>query len=125
MFITSRRTNENFINIIKTRFKGKYYVWDKKSDNPYLYSLKCADYIIITSDSSSMISEASVTGKPIYIFHLPFKRKSIRFENFHNEFMKIGITRPFSDSLDSWSYKALNESKRIAGILSSKILKHI
>ena len=37
---------------------------DKKA---YLCSLKKADHIIVTCDSTSMISEAAITGKPIYV----------------------------------------------------------
>ena len=70
-----------------------------------------------------MISEATITGKPIFIFHLPFKRKSLRFESFHKDFQQKGITRRFEDRLYSWSYEPLNEAKRIAGILNTKILK--
>ena len=94
-----------------------------KSENPYLYCLKIADFIIVTSDSTSMISEACFTGKPVFIFHLPFKRKSLRFENFHREFEEIGLTMPFKQELYTWNYKPLNESKRIAGIINTRILK--
>ena len=58
--------------------------------NLLLYNSK---YFIITSDSTSMISEVQLSGMPIYIYQLPFKRKSIRFERFHNEFKKLNITR--------------------------------
>tara|TARA_B100000579_G_C22840846_1_gene861365 strand:- start:2139 stop:3059 length:921 start_codon:yes stop_codon:yes gene_type:complete len=123
LFVSSRRTDLKLIDILKNKFTKKYYVWDKNSINPYKYSLKISDYIILTSDSTSMISEATITGKPIFIFHLPFKRKSLRFESFHKEFQQKGITRPFEDRLYSWSYEPLNEAKRIAGILNTKILK--
>ena len=41
---------------------------DKKA---YLSSLKLADHIVVTCDSTSMISEAAMTGKPIYVAHMP------------------------------------------------------
>ena len=123
IFVPSRRTNKKFIDIIKKKIKQNFYIWDMKSENPYIYSLKIADYIIVTSDSTSMISEACSTGKPVFVFHLPFKRKSMRFEYFHEEFKNNGLTRPFGQKLYTWDYKPLNESKRIARILSSRILK--
>ena len=123
LFVSSRRTSKNSIEMIKKRFEKNYFVWDKKTENPYLYSLKIADFFIITSDSTSMISEASSTGKPIYVFHLPFKRKSERFEYFHSEFEKKGISKPFINELSKWSYNPLKESERIAGILRARILK--
>ena len=72
-----------------------------------------------------MISETSISGKPIYIYHLPFKRKSRRMSNFHNEFDKLGITRDITNNtkLEKWSYNTLNESERIARIIKKKILE--
>ena len=42
---------------------------DKKA---YLSSLKLANQIVVTCDSTSMISEAAMTGKPIYVAQIPF-----------------------------------------------------
>ena len=72
-----------------------------------------------------MISEASVSGMPIYVYQLPFKRKSIRFERFHNEFKELNITRDFvtTNKFENWSYDKLNESERIAGIIKERIIE--
>ncbi|MEQ8860268.1 MAG: ELM1/GtrOC1 family putative glycosyltransferase [Pseudomonadales bacterium] len=40
-------------------------------DNPYLGILACADELVITGDSVSMLSEAAATGAPVRIFPLP------------------------------------------------------
>ena len=37
---------------------------DKKA---YLSALAISNYIVVTCDSTSMISEAAMTGKPVYI----------------------------------------------------------
>jgi len=124
LFIPSRRTPQNIIDDINKNIKNQYYIWNNKDENPYLYSLKIADYFIVTSDSTSMISEVSITGKPVFVFHLPFKRKSIRFENFHKEFEEKGITRPFNNDIYNWTYEPINESKRIAGIINTRILEY-
>ena len=93
--------------------------------NPYEFALYNSSYFIITSDSTSMISEASVSGMPIYVYQLPFKRKSIRFERFHNEFKELNITRDFvtTNKFENWSYDKLNESERIAGIIKERIIE--
>jgi len=70
-----------------------------------------------------MISECAFTGKPIYIYHLPFKRVSNRISSFHREFEEQRITRKLTDTLDIWEYPPLNEAERIAGILRPRILK--
>ncbi len=37
-------------------------------DNPYLAYLALADAVLVTADSSSMVSEAATAGKPVYIW---------------------------------------------------------
>ncbi|MBI29301.1 MAG: hypothetical protein CMI95_05365 [Pelagibacteraceae bacterium] len=125
LFISSRRTPKYCVQLIHQYCEGEFYVWDNNDPNPYLYAIKIADFFILTSDTISMISEASSTGKPIFIFHLPYKRKSARFESFHREFRDRGITMPFDNNLYPISYEPLNESKRIAGILNTRILNRI
>ena len=71
-----------------------------------------------------MISECAFTGRPIYVYHLPFKRISKRISNFHSEFEKKNITRNFKDNLEVWKYTPLDEAKRIAGILKLRILNN-
>ena len=72
-----------------------------------------------------MISEASVSGMPIYVYQLPMKRKSKRFIRFHDEFRKMNITRDFNtlDKLENWTYTKLEESERIAGIIKKRIIE--
>ena len=71
-----------------------------------------------------MISECALTGNPIFVFHLPFKRKSKRIEKFHENFQKLNITKKLNNNdLISWSYNCLNESKRIASIVKERIIK--
>lgn len=41
-----------------------------RTDNPYLGYLALADQFVVTSDSMSMVAEASFTAKPLYLFSL-------------------------------------------------------
>ena len=90
--ITSRRTSDLVKKIIINKLKNIASIWTGKGENPYEESIRSSSFFIVTSDSTSMISEASISGKPIYIYHLPFKRKSKRISKFHDEFSKLGIT---------------------------------
>ena len=74
-----------------------------------------------------MISEAAISGKPVYIYHLPFRRKSRRIINFQNEFSNLGISRNIDNiqNLEKWTYKPLNESERIARIIKEKLIKDL
>ena len=105
---------------------NKYaYIWNGKDINPYNFALKYSKFFIVTSDSTSMISECAFTKKPIYIFHLPFKRTSNRIKKFHDEFENRKITQKFSGHIDliEWQYETLDEAKRISGILKERIIE--
>ncbi len=125
LIITSRRTNETIKNIIKIKIGSFAKIWLGDGDNPYEFAIYNSKFFIITSDSTSMISEASISGMPIYIYNLPLKRKSIRFIRFHEEFKNLNITKdlPNTNLLEPWSYDKLNESKRIAGIIKERIIE--
>ena len=72
-----------------------------------------------------MISECAFTGKPVYVFHLPYIRISKRIKNFHDEFENLNITKKLLNhtDLNSWQYEALDEAKRISGILKERIIE--
>ena len=125
LLLTSRRTEFEIKKIIKQKLSSIATLWLGEGENPYTFALKFSSKFIVTSDSTSMISESAISGKPIYIYQLPFKRASKRFEKFHNEFKKLNITRDFTDDtiLSNWSYAPLNESKRIAGIIKKRIIQ--
>ena len=123
--ISSRRTKKKINRILETNLKDIAFIWNSYDKNPYTFALKNSDFFIVTSDSTSMISECAFTGKPIFVFHLPFKRKSKRIENFHQEFTKLNITKKLLDNseLKAWNYKPLNEAERIASIVKERIIK--
>ncbi len=125
LVITSRRTNQEIKHILKKELNSISTLWFGEGKNPYEFALYNSSYFIITSDSTSMISEASISGKPIYVYQLPMKRKSKRFIRFHDEFKKINITRDLNnlDKLENWTYTKLEESKRIAGIIKKRIIE--
>ena len=76
---------------------------------------------IISSVAGTMISEAALTGKPIYIAEIPPKRDDSRFRKFRELFSKLNITRILGHSLDTWTYERLDETKKIAEIIKNKL----
>ena len=123
--ITSRRTSDLIKKILVDNLGNVAKIWTGEGRNPYEQAIQESSFFIITSDSTSMISEAAISGKPIYVFHLPFKRNSRRIFNFHNEFNKLGITRDikYSKHLEKWTYNSLNESERIGSIIKKRIIE--
>ena len=72
MVSTSRRTPEKVVEMYRDRLAKldvPHYFYSSSSpdENPYRGFLTCADWIFITGDSISMISEALETGKQVYI----------------------------------------------------------
>ena len=125
LIISSRRTTLEMKKVLKDNLKNIAIIWKENEKNPYTFALKNSEFFIVTSDSTSMISECAITGNPIFIFHLPFKRQSKRIEKFHEKFQKLKITKKldYKNDLIPWTYNSLNESKRIASIVKERIIK--
>ena len=91
---------------------------DKKA---YLSSLKLSDYIIVTCDSTSMISESAITGKPIYVAQMSPIKKNDRFIKFFKLFKSLNIIKDLGDKVEDWNYEKLNETDRISSYIKEKI----
>jgi hypothetical protein len=68
-----------------------------------------------------MISEAAITGKPIYVANMKPKRNIYRFKKFYKLFKDLGIIRDLEEKIDFWSYNKLNEVSRVALLLKEKM----
>ena len=67
-----------------------------------------------------MISEAALTGKPIYIANILPKKNDIRFQRFRNLFRDLNITRNLGEDIENWTYQSLDETNRVANIIKKK-----
>ena len=121
--IPSYRTPEEIIKKAYNTFSINHYVVKNIDKKAYLSSLAQADYIIVTCDSTSMISEAAVTGKPVYMAMMKPRKSIKRFKSFYTQFKELGIAKELTDSIDNWSYDKLDEINRIIPIIKQK-LKH-
>ncbi len=119
--IGSRRTPFQLFENIKKKFNTNIFNYDfsLKKEN-YLKLMSEASHIVVTSDSISMISEAAITGKPIYVVELTKSKNDYRFQRFINLFEKLGIIRKLDQTLDNWTYEKLYETKRIANLILNK-----
>jgi hypothetical protein len=113
MITTSRRTPESLKQALIQRFSGgRHLVWDGREPNPYFAFLACADTIIATNDSASMLSEAASTGKPVYMVKL--EGRSPKFDRLYAALEKAGALREFTGVLEHWTYKPLNDAETLA-----------
>ncbi len=119
--IPSYRTPERVIKKAYNTFSINHYVVKNIDKKAYLSSLAIADFIIVTCDSTSMISEAAVTGKPVYMAMMKPTKSISRFKSFYSQFKELGIAKELKDSIDNWSYDKLDEVNRIAPIIKEKM----
>ena len=122
--IPSYRTPENILKIAFNTFSINHHVVKNIDKKAYLSALAISNYIVVTCDSTSMISEAAITGKPIYIAMMKSFKPTGRFKKFYSQLKDLGITRELEDRVESWSYNSLNEVNRIAPIVKAKMKKH-
>ena len=119
--IPSMRTPTNIIQYANDYFGDDHTVIMDIDKKAYLSALAIAQNIIVTCDSSSMISEAALTGKPIYIASILPKKKDKRFQKFRNLFRELNITRNLGEEIKDWNYQKLDETNRVANIINQKI----
>ena len=120
IFIPSMRTPKNIIEKAVNFFDEKQIIIKNIDKKAYLSSMKLADHIIVTCDSTSMISEAAMTGKPIYVAQMPSIKKNDRFQNFYKLFKSLNIIRDLEKTIDNWNYTKLNETDRISKLIKDK-----
>ena len=121
IIIPSMRTPKSIIKKAQNYFVQGQVVIDHVDKKAYLSALKLADHIVVTCDSTSMISEAAITGKPIYVAQMPIIKKNERFKNFFKLFESLKIIRNLDTVVDSWSYQKLDEANKISKYLKNKL----
>jgi mitochondrial fission protein ELM1 len=93
VIIPSMRTPTNIIQYANDYFGDDHTVIMDVDKKAYLSALAIAQNIIVTCDSSSMISEAALTGKPIYVASILPKKNDKRFQKFRNLFRELNIIK--------------------------------
>ena len=119
--IPSMRTPLKIINYAKEFFGEDHTIIMDVDKKAYLSALAISENIVVTCDSSSMISEAALTGKPIYVANILPKKSDKRFQRFRNLFRELNITRNLGEEVEIWNYEKLDETNRVAKIIKQKI----
>ena len=121
LVIPSMRTPKRIIDLAMKEFVKVGFVVNTVDKQAYLSALALATNIVVTCDSTSMISEAAASGKPIFVAHMKPKKNNYRFKKFFQLFKEMGITKELGDKVDNWTYDRLNEADRIAILMSKKL----
>ena len=121
IIIPSMRTPKETIDLAEREMGLCGYVVYKVDKHAYLSAYALANYVIVTCDSTSMISEAATSGKPIFVAHMKAKKNNYRFKRFFELFKQMGITRDLGEKVEPWTYNKHNEAQRIAAEIKNKI----
>lgn len=95
--------------------------WDGQGPNPYHGMLAWADAIAVTADSTTMISEAMATGRPLHL--IPMPGGSAKLKRFHADLIVRGIARPFAPPLADWHYEPVDETGRAAAAVGALLAR--
>lgn len=119
--LTSNRTPAEVCTRLARDFGDKHFIWNGQGTNPYFEALALADYIVVTGDSVSMVTEATATGRPVFVEHLTERRTARRFRKFHSMFEEAGLTRRFEGELAEWDYEPPNDTPIIARLIRERM----
>ena len=122
IIIPSMRTPTNTIELAKNKLGEKNLVIDTVDKKAYLSALSLAKFIAVTCDSTSMISEAALTGKPIYVADIPTKKNDQRIQKFKELFHQLNITKKLDTKLETWDYEILDETSRVAKEIKKQLI---
>ncbi|MCF6293528.1 MAG: mitochondrial fission ELM1 family protein [Robiginitomaculum sp.] len=117
LITTSRRTPGFVKRGLRRKFKKNKNVWlwvDSKNDgdNPYFAFLSVANAVVVTSDSTNMLTDAASAGKPVLMFRLD--GNDGKFSDLHEELEKQNYVHPFTGAISTWPVEPLSETKRAA-----------
>ena len=119
--IPSMRTPKASIELAIKEMGSCGHIVNSVDKQAYLSAYALANYVVVTCDSTSMISEAATSGKPIFVAHMKAKINNYRFKRFFDLFKKMGIIKDLGEKIETWTYNKYNEAERIATIINSKI----
>lgn len=106
----SRRTGAEALGILRAALEPLgAWIWGFEGENPYFGMLACADAIIVTADSVSMVSEAVATAAPVYLARLP--GRSVRIGRFMDDLVADGRVRDFAGTLELWDTEPLDDTE--------------
>jgi mitochondrial fission protein ELM1 len=116
----SRRTDPAVIGALRAALEPRGgWIWDGAGNNPYFGLLACADAIIVTGDSDSMISEAAATEAPVMVAELP--GRSRRIAAFTTGLLAARRIRLYAGRCDVWPCAALDDTDMAAAALRDRL----
>ncbi|MGH1455583.1 MAG: mitochondrial fission ELM1 family protein [Alphaproteobacteria bacterium] len=115
----SRRTGKKNEALLRKKLdNSSNFFWNGSGVNPYFGILAWADYILVTADSASMISESCTTGKPTFM--IPLEGGGKRINAFHENLISSRCLRVFDGHIENYDYLPLNDSQIVANEIKKR-----
>ena len=110
----SRRTPSALVARLHAQFADDPHalVWAGEGENPYPSMLALSDAIVVTADSTNMVSEAVAVGVPVHI--LTLAGGSTRLSRFVDGLVAGGVVRLWTGALTSWPAATCDATADIA-----------
>jgi hypothetical protein len=134
LITTSRRTPGLALTAWQDFAAGRDNIWlhtpDSDGDNPYFAFLGGADIILVSEDSTNMLTEACATGKPVYRLPMDGKMRDAKVGNGKaGKFAQLYTTLEERCHVKRWDpdqngprpYPALDETNRIAARILARL----
>jgi uncharacterized protein len=126
LFITASRRTPHALRESLQQFAQQnenVFLWDGTGENPYAAMLALCDAVIVTADSTNMVGEAAITGKPVLIFEPSGGHRKIT--HFLNSMAEMGVTRRLEETatLPDYEYTPINATPEIAARIEDLFLK--
>ncbi len=118
----SRRTPDNVKTKVRNALKNAT-IYDPVNggDNPYRDYLCRSEFLLVTNDSVSMVSDACTTGRSVYIY--PFIESRKRHKKFQDHIVNIGVAKLYDGAMKAFTPNAiLNDADNVASDIAKRFL---
>jgi len=117
LITTSRRTPDWVKESYASLSNELPHIWLHHDEglNPYFAFLGGAEIILVTAESTNMLTESCSTGKPVFL--LPLSGKAGKFKTLHTSLKALCNLGPYTGDPLAPDYKPLSETQRIAELL--------
>ena len=122
LMATSRRTGQEQTAILTAAIADlphHSFAWGDEGENPYVGYLACADAVVVTGESISMVSEACATTAPVMLF-APESLLPGRHRLFHEALMRAKMIQPLSVNWHVPERAPLRSAETIAGEIKKR-----
>jgi mitochondrial fission protein ELM1 len=123
LITTSRRTPETAQKTWQSFAESRENIWlhTPQSDaaNPYFAFLGGADIILVTEDSTNMLTEACATGKQVY--RLEMDGNPGKFQRLYDALETRCHVKLWDGFLEARPYPALDETSRVAQAIIARL----